>query len=139
MNKNYGNEIRVLETWEGDIDHASRQEVADVLQRIASSLPETMDFLYFNVGLYLRGEVELDELIRYYCKTIEPLYRRIAEGTEKELFVESYEQEIKMIAGIRNAMSDETDAAKLDKTIDSLARENIKNRHLIRRKKLFSV
>lgn len=97
-----------------------------------------MDFLYYNVGLYLSGEVELDALIRYYCKTIEPLYRRIAVGTEKELFVESYEQEIKMIAGIRNAMSDETDAAKLDKTIDSLAREYIKNRHLIHRKKYFA-
>ena len=44
-----------------------------------------------------------------------------------------------MIAGIRNAMSDETDAAKLDTAIDSLAREYIKNRHLIRRKKYFAV
>ena len=124
---------------EGDIDHASRQEVADFLKRISSSLPHAMDSLYYNVGMYLSGQVELDEFMRSYCKTIEPLYRRIAEGTEKELFVESYEWEIKMIAGIRNAMSDETDAAKLDKTIDSLAREYIKNRHLIRRKKFFSL
>ena len=131
-----------LEYWRrvlGDIDHASRQEVADVLKRIASSLPWAMDSLYYNVGMYLSGQVELDEFMRSYCKNIEPLYRRIAVGTEKELFSESYEQEINMIAGIRNAMSDETDAAKLDKTIDSLAREYIKNRHLIHRKKYFAV
>ena len=30
---------------EGDIDNASRQKVADVLKRIASSLPETMNAL----------------------------------------------------------------------------------------------
>ena len=88
--------------------------------------------------MYLSGKVEFDEFLRSYCKTIEPLYRRIAAGTEKELFSESYEWEIKMIAGIRNAMSYETDAAKLDKTIDSLAREYIKNRYLIHRKKYFA-
>ena len=131
-----------LEYWRrvlGDIDHASRQEVGDVLKRIASSLPWAMDSLYYNVGMYLSGQVELDEFMRSYCEKIEPLYRRIAVGTEEELFSESYEQEIKMIAGIRNAMSDETDAAKLDKTIDSLARDYIKNRHLIRRKKYFAI
>lgn len=89
--------------------------------------------------MYLSGKVELDEFMRSYCEKIEPLYRRIAAGTEKELFVESYEWEINMIAGIRNAMSDETDTAKLDKTIDSLAREYIKNRHLIHRKKVFAI
>lgn len=130
-----------MEHWrreEGDTDNASRQKIADVLKRIASGLPQTMDFLYYNVGMYLSGKVEFDEFLRSYCKTIEPLYRRIAAGTEKELFSESYEWEIKMIAGIRNAMSYETDAAKLDKTIDSLAREYIKNRYLIHRKKYFA-
>lgn len=131
-----------LDLWrrvKADIDNASRQDVAVLFKRYALGLPETMDSLYYGVGMYLSGKVELDEFIRHYCKTIEPLYRRIAVGTEKELFVESYEQEIKMIAGIRNAMSDETDAAKLDKTIDSLAREYIKNRRFIRRKKYFAV
>ena len=68
---------------------------------------------------------------RFCCRS---LYRRIAEGTEKELFAESYAQEIKMIAGIRNAMSDEIDQDKLDETIETLARDYLKQRPKSRRK-----
>ena len=128
--KKYEYIIRLLR----DVDNATRQEIADLLKWKGSSLPETMDALYYNTGLYLNGEAELDAFIKYFCKTIDPLYRRIAEGTEKELFAESYAQEIKMIAGIRNAMSDEIDQDKLDETIETLARDYLKQRPKSRRK-----
>ena len=121
----------------GDVDNASRQEIADMLKWRSSSLPETMDILYYNTGLYLNGEADLDAFIIFFCKKIEPLYWRIAEGVEKELFTESYSPEIKMIAGIRNAISDEIDTDKLDDTIEALSREYLKQP--VSRKKFFAV
>lgn len=120
-----------------DVDNATRQEIAELLKWKGPSLPWTINPLCYNTGLYLNGEVDLDAFIKYFCKTIEPLYRRIAEGTEKELFAESYAPEIKMIAGIRNAISDEKNTDKLDDTIEALSREYLKQP--ISRKKFFAV
>lgn len=128
--KKYEYILRVLR----DVDNATRQEIAEVLMWKGPSLPETMNPLYYNTGLYLNGGVDLDAFIKYFCKTLEPLYRRIAEGTEKELFAESYAPEIKMISGIRNAMSNEIDQDKLDETIETLARDYLKQRPKSRRK-----
>ena len=112
-----------------DIDNATREEIGEILQKKSSSLPETMDALFYNIGLYMKGGAKQQDFIAYYCKKIEPLYRRMAEGTEKELFNESYAPEIKMISGIRNAMNNinSDDAANnLDIVIDNRSKEYLK-------------
>lgn len=119
------------------VDNASRNEIGDFFMWMSSSLPETIDSLFYNTGLYLTGKAELEAFVKYFCETIEPLYWRIAIGKDKELFKESYAPEIKMISEIRNAMSNKEETDKLDDAIEALSREYLKQP--IKRKHYFAV
>lgn len=119
------------------VDNASRNEIGDFFMWMSSSLPETIDSLFYNTGLYLTGKAELEAFVKYFCEKIEPLYRRIAIGKDKELFNESYAPEIKMISEIRNAMSNKEETDKLDDAIEVLSREYLKQP--IKRKHYFAV
>lgn len=120
-----------------DVDNASRNEIGELFMKRSSSLPETMDSLFYNIGLYLTGRAGLELFVEYFCKTIEPLYRRIAVGKDKELFIESYAPEINMISKIRNAMSNKEETDKLDDVIEAFSREYLKQP--IERKHYFAV
>ncbi len=125
-----------------DIDRAKKPEIGEMLKKKSSSLPETINSMFYNIGLYMQGEVNSQKFITYYCKQTEPLYWRIAEGAEKEIFKESYAPELKMLIKIRNAINSiksekEQNIDKLDEVINTSAREYLKSP--ISRKKYFAV
>ena len=61
-----------------------------------------IDLLKTVIGWF---DINHSEFIKRYCELTEPVYRRIAEGTEKEAFNRSYATEIDTLVKIRQAIN----------------------------------
>lgn len=124
-----------------NVKEASQFDIGDSLQKKSSALPEVIDSMFYDIGLYLKKEVSQSKFIEHYMQLTEPLYRRVAEGTEKELFKESYAPELKMITEIRDTINsirtNNTINSELDNIIVKVSREYLQTP--IKRKKIFAV
>ena len=121
-----------------NIDSASNKEIANMLKRKASSLPTTINTMFYNIGMFLDASLETEDFVKNYCDLTEPLYRRIATGAEKEIFNESYAPEIDMLVKIRNIINDAKGDFKnknLEVNINKLAKNYLKTP--INRRKIF--
>ena len=88
-----------------NIDNMDKKALGDLLKKKAASLPLNIDSLFYNIGMYFNGDINHSEFIKRYCELTEPVYRRIAEGTEKEAFNRSYATEIDTLVKIRQAIN----------------------------------
>lgn len=123
-----------------DIDNTDIKNIGELLKKRASSLPQTVDSMFYGIGMYLKGDTGISEFLDKYCSLTEPLYRRIATGTEKELYQESYAPELKMLVGIRDSINDLKaniiEQKELDSKIENFSRTYLKTP--ITRKKYFT-
>ena len=79
-----------------------------LIQR-ANSLPQNIDHIIYSTGMLLKNSINKEEYVKRFFKFAEPLYKRIALGTNKEEFINSYKAELNFVAKIKDSINKNND------------------------------
>lgn len=85
------------------------KEIGERLIQRAHSLPQNIDHIIYSTGMLLKNSINEEEYAKRFFTFAEPLYKRIALGTNKEEFINSYKAELNFVAKIKDSINKNND------------------------------